>query len=182
MPNSRACPSAMELEPTLAQLAPALLRLALGLTGDRAESEDLAQEALSALVRYWRKNGPPQSPAAFACTVVRRQALRRGLQMRRLQPLEGLPEGPGAAPLPDEAAEGRGELARALAALAALEPGDREALLMASVGGLTTAEGAAVLGLSPSAFKMRVHRARQRLVRLMESDHGRDAAACDEAV
>jgi RNA polymerase sigma-70 factor (ECF subfamily) len=172
----------MELEPTLARLAPALLRLALGLTGDRSESEDLAQEALAALVRHWRQHGPPESPAAFACTVVRRQALRRGLRARRLEPLEALPEGAAPGPLPDETAEGRGEFARALRALGSLEPGDREALLLAAVGGLTTAEGAAVLGLSPSAYKMRVHRARQRLARALENDDGREPAPRDEAV
>lgn len=172
----------MELESTVAQLAPAILRLALGLTGDRAEAEDLAQEALAALVRQWRRSGPPDFPAAFACTVVRRQALRRGLKLRRLRPMEELPEGPGPGPLPDEAAQEGTRLESALRALEGLEPGDREALLLASVGGLTTAEGAGVLGLSASAYKMRVHRARQRLSRLLEAGHGREAPSRDEAV
>jgi len=163
----------MELEATLAALAPDLLRLALGLTGDRAEAEDLTQEALTALVRYWRASGPPESPAAFACTVIRRQAVRRGTQRRALAPLEEAPEGPDPAPLPDETTHGRRELDAALRALMGLEAGDREAILL-SAAGLGVEEAASVMGISASALKMRVHRARRRLARELERGDGQE--------
>jgi len=163
----------MELEATLAALAPDLLRLALGLTGDRAEAEDVVQEALAALVRYWRTDGPPDSPAAFACTVIRRQAVRRGVQRRALAPIEDAPEGADPSPAPDEAAHGRRQLDTALRALARLETGDREAILL-SAAGLGVDEAASVLGISPSALKMRVHRARLRLARELERGDGRE--------
>jgi len=60
---------------------------------------------------------------------------------------------------------GRDELERSptLAALRRLSDGDREVLLLAAWDGLTTAEAAAVLGCSPTAAKVRLHRARRRL-------------------
>jgi RNA polymerase sigma-70 factor (ECF subfamily) len=67
---------------------------------------------------------------------------------------------------------GRADRRRLLAALRRLAPADREALLLVGVEGLGTARGAAVLGLSPSAVKMRVHRARKRLARLLEEPDG----------
>jgi RNA polymerase sigma-70 factor (ECF subfamily) len=67
----------------------------------------------------------------------------------------------------------RSELSRALAALGRLPVRDREALLLVAAGGLATVEAARVLGVSPGALKMRVHRARKRLTELLEvSDDG----------
>jgi len=53
---------------------------------------------------------------------------------------------------------------------------DREALLLVAAGELGLAESARVLGISLSALKMRVHRARKRLQQLLEErkvGHGR---------
>jgi RNA polymerase sigma factor (sigma-70 family) len=52
-----------------------------------------------------------------------------------------------------------------LSAFQALRPADREVLGLASWEGLSTAELATVLGCSPNAAKIRLHRARRRLVR-----------------
>jgi RNA polymerase sigma-70 factor (ECF subfamily) len=57
---------------------------------------------------------------------------------------------------------------RLLAALRRLAPGDREALLLVGVEGLELSRGAEILGVSLSAIKMRVHRARKRLVLLLK--------------
>jgi len=45
-------------------------------------------------------------------------------------------------------------------ALAELPPNDREALMLVNWEGLTPAEAAHVLGESPAAFRVRLHRAR----------------------
>lgn len=66
------------------------------------------------------------------------------------------------------------------AALAQLGESDREALRLVAWEGLTAAEAAAVMGCSAIAFKVRLHRARQRLRRLLRVDVGptrRPAAA-----
>ncbi len=76
----------MDLESAIERLAPELLRFCTGLTRNPVEGEELAQEALASLVRYWRTQGPPQSPAAFAYTVARRQAHRWRRRLRRFLP------------------------------------------------------------------------------------------------
>ena len=54
----------VELEAVAAALAPRLIAYALARTGCRATAEDIAQDALTALVRRWRSGGPPESPDA----------------------------------------------------------------------------------------------------------------------
>jgi RNA polymerase sigma-70 factor (ECF subfamily) len=66
----------------------------------------------------------------------------------------------------------RTDLDRTLAALRRLPGRDREALLLAGVGDLGPTEGAKVLGITVSALKMRVHRARKRLQELLEDGDG----------
>jgi RNA polymerase sigma factor (sigma-70 family) len=55
-----------------------------------------------------------------------------------------------------------------LRALASLAPADREVLLLVTWDGLSHAEAAEVLGVSPTTSAMRLHRARQRLERALE--------------
>ena len=168
--------SPMDLEETVRELAPQLLRYALGQTGDAALAEDAAQDALTALVQRWRRHGPPDCPAAFAFAVARRRAFRAGFQRRLLQPIQFLIEGASPLPGPEEQAAGRTDLGHTLAAMRRLPGKDREALLLVAAGELGLAESARVLGISLSALKMRVHRARKRLSQLLEerkSGHGR---------
>lgn len=158
----------MELENAVRELAPQLLRYALGQTGDPSLAEEVAQDALAALVQRWRRHGPPDCPAAFAFAVARRRAGRASFQRRLLFPLSVLFETESADPNPEEQAVSRTGLSRILAALRKLSGRDREALLLVTVGDLGHGEAARVLGISLSALKMRVHRARQRLQQLLE--------------
>jgi RNA polymerase sigma factor (sigma-70 family) len=161
----------MDLESTVARLAPDLLRFCTGLTRNPVEGEEIAQEALASLVRYWRAHGPPESPSAFAYTVARRQAFRLHRRLRRLLPLDLLDAQPHPGPSPEAEAIQRRELEDALRALGALSLKDREALLLAADGELGVEEAARIAGIRPSAFKMRVHRARQRLCAHLEQSH-----------
>jgi len=158
----------MELETAVKELAPQLLRYSLGRTGDAGLAEEVAQDALAALVQRWRRHGPPDCPAAFAFVVARRRARRESLKRRLLSPLTVLFDYESADPGPEERAASRTDLARMLAALKKLSARDREALLLVTAGDLGHAEAARVLGISLSALKMRVHRARQRLQQLVE--------------
>jgi RNA polymerase sigma-70 factor (ECF subfamily) len=54
-------------------------------------------------------------------------------------------------------------------ALGRLSPTDREALLLIGWEGLDHDDAARVLGCSAVAFKVRLHRARKRLARLLEA-------------
>jgi RNA polymerase sigma-70 factor (ECF subfamily) len=158
----------MDLEDTLRALAPQLLRYCLGQTGDAALAEEAAQEALTALVQRWRRHGPPDCPEAFAFAIARRRAHRMTFQRRLLMPIQFLIEGRSPLPSPEEQAAGRTELDRTLAAVRRLPGQDREALMLVVGGELGLAERARVLGISLPALKMRVHRARKRLLQLLE--------------
>ena len=81
----------------------------------------------------------------------RQAALRERLSRERV----------GALPAPAIADSVLGE------ALAALNKGDREVLMLIAWEGLEPARAAAVIGCSPRAFSMRLHRARRRLAAAM---------------
>lgn len=164
----------MELESILNDLAPRLLRFCLGQGGDRGLAEEAAQDALAALVQRWRQHGPPQVPEAFAFAIARRR-LRRAVWKRRIfAPLEAASDGTSPLPGPEAEAVQRADLRRTLEELARLPARQREALLLAATSELDGAHAARLLGISRSAFKMRVHRARQRLSQLLEVDHDHD--------
>lgn len=77
-----------------------------------------------------------------------------------LQDLNGI-EAAAAPELPSPALELDPELE---AALASLSSTDREALLLVAWEDLTPAAAAASLGISPAAFRVRLHRARRRVL------------------
>jgi RNA polymerase sigma-70 factor (ECF subfamily) len=164
----------VDLDGTIRDLAPRVLRYAIARTGDASLGEDVAQESLAALVRRWRRNGPPASAEAFVFAVARRRAVRAVVRRRLWVPIEQIFGNHDGAPDPEGRAVARAEHERLRAALARLPRRDREALLLASVAEAGTAEAATALGLSVSAFKMRVHRARKRLAAELEEDKGND--------
>lgn len=168
--------SAAELEEAVHRLAPGLLRYCLARTGDRSLAEELSQEALTALVDRWRRRGGVRSPEAFVFTVARRRVARRALRRRLTRPLETLLEGGredlerDPAPGPADGAFLRDRMRRVSRALHRLTANDREALLLVAAAELPMAEGAEVLGISVSALKMRLSRARGRLEALLEDE------------
>jgi RNA polymerase sigma-70 factor (ECF subfamily) len=159
----------MDLEATLTDLAPSLLRYCTGASGDPAAGEELAQEALTALVSHWRRHGPPDSPRSFVYVVARRLSRRWKWRRRLLVPLERLVNGHQPDPDPEAITCRRKQLQETLEAVGTLPERDRQAMLLVMTGDLDVGSAANVLGISPSAFKMRVHRARRRLLRHLES-------------
>jgi RNA polymerase sigma-70 factor (ECF subfamily) len=158
----------MDLESTLADLAPSLMRYCTGASGDPIAGEELAQEALTALVAHWRRHGPPESSRVFAYVVARRLAKRLRWRRRLLVPLDYFVDGNHSAPDPEAVACQRNALREALSAISSLPERERQAMLLVLDGDLDVAAAAGILGISPSAFKMRVHRARRKLTRRME--------------
>ncbi len=160
-----------DLEGTVAEMAPRVLRYAVARTGDVSAGEDVAQESLEALVRHWRRSGPPESADAFVFSIARRRAVRAVIRRRLWVPIEEAFGRRDDAPDPEARAVARAEHVRVRTALARLSRKDREALLLVALGQMSTAEASVVLGLSLSATKMRVHRARKRLVAELGNDH-----------
>lgn len=153
----------MDLEATVRELAPRLLRYCRGRLANLASAEDVAQTALMALVARWRTAGPPESPAAFAFSIARRRAWRSALRDRLALPLSalGFRSEPFADPI--RRSEARSEIQRLQSELQKLSVREREAILLVAAGELSVVEAALALGISESALKMRLVRARQKL-------------------
>lgn len=162
----------VDLERTVGELAPRVLRYASARLGDPALAEDIAQESLAALVRACRNGGAPDSAEAFVFAIARRRAGRAAWRRRLWAPIELASGARSGAPSPEARAIALDEAARVRSALARLPSRDREAILLVAVGGLSMANAATTLGLSLSAVKMRLSRARARLAALLEAQHG----------
>ena len=107
--------------------------------GNRAEAEDMAQEAMVRVYERWGRVRGADSPVAYLYRVAfnlhRRRARRGALALRRAV---------GLSPAPDPAvvAEDRAEI---LAALRSLPRGLREALVLVEWLGMDTTEAAAII-------------------------------------
>lgn len=146
----------------------AVFRFARAATDGPAAAEDVLQETFLAA---WRAAGTFQGRSAvrtWLLTIARNQAWHHRERAGRI-PVDDvpLPELGEAAGWGDESPEAgalrsqrRGRLARALEAL---EPDDREILVLRELEELTGEETAAALGIGLAAMKSRLHRARLRL-------------------
>ncbi|MBE3072656.1 MAG: sigma-70 family RNA polymerase sigma factor [Acidobacteria bacterium] len=162
----------VDLEDIVGELAPRLLRYATGRTSDSGLGEEVAQEALAALVQRWRRFGPPDSPEAFVFAIARRRAGRAVLRRRLSLPLAVLALRPVMGPDPEAEAVSNATARKVRAALARLSRLDRESLLLVTAGDLRAADAARLLGISESGVRMRTLRARRRLAALLEDRHG----------
>jgi RNA polymerase sigma-70 factor (ECF subfamily) len=145
--------------------APAVHRFAVALTGDRALADDLTADAF---VRLWTAPGEIRMPTvrAYLCTIVRNLHISHFRKERRTTALdESVPD-----PVDRVAApvERRSEAAAAVRAMATLSVDDRAALSML-VAGLSYVEIAQALGITVTAAKVRIHRARVRVIRAQEA-------------
>ncbi len=163
----------MDLDRVIRDLAPRLLRYAVARAGDPSAGEDVAQESLEALVRHWRHAGPPASAEAFVFSIAKRRAVRAVIRRRLWVPIERAFGRYDGTPSPEARAVLGAEHSRVKASLARLPRREREALLLVALGQMSTADAAVVLGVSASAIKMRVHRARKRLAADLEDGHGK---------
>ena len=144
-----------------------LFRLARAVVRDAREAEDVVQEAY---VRAFTHLDRFEGRARFATWLSRialHEALARVRRVRRFATVEKevtLSDLPAARPPgPEEQAANR-ELATALAAAVdGLPESHRAVFVLREVEGLSTAETAAVLGLSEPNVKVRLHRARAAL-------------------
>lgn len=133
----------------------------LRLTRHRERAEDLLQTTFSKVHRaraaYLR--GAPVLPWVFA--IARRAFLdeQRRIKHRKEQLSED-----GSLPEPQSAVHEPEDLSAALeSALAKLPETYREAIVLTKITGLSIAEAAQVLGSTPSAVKLRVHRGYKEL-------------------
>jgi len=138
----------------------ALVRMAALLVGDVATAEAIVQESFVAMHGAWRRlrDSDKALPYLRQCLVNRsRSVLRHRIVIgrNRSKPKPGLPRAePQALPLPEHAVVG---------ALRALPLRQREALVLIYYGGLTEAQAASAMGISPGAVKSHLGRAVEAL-------------------
>lgn len=138
--------------------------------GDLTDAEDAVQEAFITAIRKHRTLRAVDNPEAWIRTVALRR-LHRGWRHRAVvRRHQALDRGS------DQAVEVGPEHVALVAALALLDPGQREAVVLHHLADLPLAEIADQLGLPVGTVKSRLARGRQRLAELMaereEPSHG----------
>jgi len=148
---------------------PMLLALCQGALGDAGLAEDAAQEAvllaMTSLDRLRQAERFGSWLAGIGLNVCRRWRRERSRTSWSWEALQGgrSSERPFPGPGPAELAEAAEDARMVRAAVAALPPGQRAAVTLHYLAGLSQAETAAVAGTSVGAVKVRLHKARVRL-------------------
>jgi RNA polymerase sigma-70 factor (ECF subfamily) len=147
---------------------PVLLRY-LRVAAEPGTAEDVAGETWLHVVRGLKDfRGDEQAWRGWLVTTARRRAIDAGrLRDRRpTVPLEAGDEPPPAPPAEAVALEGL-DTAAALALVARLPPQQAEAVVLRVVAGLEPKQVGAILGCSPGAVRVAVHRGLKRLAELL---------------
>jgi RNA polymerase sigma-70 factor (ECF subfamily) len=146
-----------------------VFRFALYLSGNRAHAEDITSETF---VKAWTSLEKIRAGTvkAYLFTIARnsyRELLRK--ESRRVELDRELRD---PRPQPDEIAGNRSDLQLILEAVQKLPEAERAALLMRAQDALSHEEIAAALDVSVAAVKVRIHRARIRLKKLLSERRG----------
>lgn len=146
------------------QHAPHVRRYVRHLSGDPALADDITSETF---VRVWQTRDTlrHETLRAFLFAIARHLFLSGVRTTWRRAPLEDVHADP--APNPEARAQTGDETARLERALAQLSPADREPLVLRAIEGLSYEAIGQVMDLAPGTAKVRVHRARRRLITLM---------------
>ena len=146
--------------------APHVRRFALFLCGNEALADDITSETF---VRAWTAPGAirQETVKAYLFTIARNLYHDSLHHARRHTVLDkAMPDGQVSAP---KQMEIRSELSFVLAAMQELPEVDRAAMLMRAQEGMSYAEIAHSLDLSVAAVKVKIHRARRRLMQATKS-------------
>lgn len=136
--------------------------------GDSTTAEDVASETF--LIAWRRRTELPDEPLAWLIVVARNLIANRQRGLVRAKRLHIELSALRQATAPEAAVDGV-VVGRAvmLSALESLTPTEREALLLVGWDGLSGREAARVLDCSERTFNVRLHRARKRLTRALDS-------------
>lgn len=159
-------------------------RLALALTGQQSEADDLVAEGFSRLLGILREGGGPDTAfRAYLLTTVRNLFRDRTRQQRRVNLTADLSRHDAGVPFVDTAVEG---LERALVARAFARLPERWQVVLwhTEVEGESPATVAPILELTPNGVSVLAYRARERLRQnyLQEHAGSSSAVACQATI
>ncbi len=149
---------------------PYLVRFALRKLRDRALAEDAVHDVIEAVLSGRARFGGRAALRSWLTAVLKNKIVDT---LRRSNPHDALDDDDGShgaghiaclQPRPDEIAEQRQELARALAGIDRLPPTLRDAMRLRVVEDRSTESVCAELGISEENLFVRVHRARKQLL------------------
>ena len=144
-------------------------RFAHWLSGNPDDAREITAETFA---RVWTSASEPRmdSVKAYLFTIARNLHRKRWRRASRFEELdEALPD---PATTPDESAEKKDEFRRTLAAVQTLPEIDRTVLLLRAEEELSYEDIAAATGLSVTAAKVKVFRARAKLAAILTTDKG----------
>lgn len=135
-------------------------RFALFLSGDPALADDILSETF---IRMWnaRARVDLATVKGYLFAIARNLYLHERRRARRMTGLAD--QMPDPYPSAHDRTDARDELRAVLVAMQALPEADRSAVLMRAEAGMPYSEIARALGISESAAKVKVHRARLKL-------------------
>lgn len=153
------------VEELLGRYEPTIYRFGLRMCGNEDAAREVLQETLLAAFRNLPSFRGEASISTWLYQIARSFCIK---QRRGEHPSEPLERSAGerlaeASPAPDARAHAREIGAALAAAIGALPPGYREALVLRDVEGLGAEEAAAIVGIEVGALKSRLHRARTQL-------------------
>jgi RNA polymerase sigma-70 factor (ECF subfamily) len=144
--------------------------------GDAEEALDLTQECFAAAFQNLRTYDGDRPLAAWLTLVAinksrdwhRRRRIRQILSFASSLPPETIEGEPDETPGADAITFDRAELARLSRAVSELPATLKETLVLRTIEGLSQAETAAALGISGKAVEMRLRRARENLLKILD--------------
>jgi RNA polymerase sigma-70 factor (ECF subfamily) len=157
-----------EVAALYARACPPLVGLLTAIGRDRADAEEVAQDAFVRLLEHWRKVREYDDPEAWLRTVAVRLLISR--HRRRLVARRGLAVLGRRAALSSVGTPGPGSDVELVEALAALPVNQRAALLLHHVHDLPVDEVAELLHIPTGTVKSRLSRARAALAPLLADE------------
>ena len=149
--------------------APAVWTVVRRLTVDEATAEDALQETFTALWQAAPHFEGRGSANAFIYGIARNKAAktwrRRAGEPRTTEPLAGLAVEAGWGADPEQVAARAEQRTLLLNAIATLTMDDQDLISRCDLEGVDPHEVAAELGIAPGTLRVRLHRARLRLMR-----------------
>ncbi len=138
------------------EAAPSLFEVALHLTTNAQQAEDLVQDTFLAIMHALKRWNPRRSASPWLMGILRREARHRARRERRRPQPERLPE--RAVTRPDENAENNERNSTLRSAIAGLPNAYREVIEIVFEENVAPAEIARRLEMTPGAVRTRLHR------------------------